>query len=148
MRLRALLILTAGLLMAAEVAKDEPIQKELKKLEGTWKIVRIEVNGSVAAPDDEFVAKGRLIFKGDEYWIDYGEKLSPKCTVQLDLTKDPKTIDLTALEGQQKGKPLRGRYAFKGSSLQLCLALAPGSGRPLTLTSKNAQLITLERAKD
>jgi uncharacterized protein (TIGR03067 family) len=148
MRLRALLILMAALGMAADDAKEDPIQKELKKFEGTWKIVRLEVNGTAAAPDDAFVAKGRLIFKGDEYWIDYGEKLSPKCTVQLDLTKDPRTIDLTAVEGSQKGKPLRGRYAFKDGKLQLCLALAPGSGRPLTLTNKNAQLITLERAKD
>jgi uncharacterized protein (TIGR03067 family) len=148
MRLRAVLIVAAGLLLAADDAKDEPIAKELKKLEGTWKIVTLQVNGSTVAPDDPFAVKGRLVFKGGEYWIDYGDRQSPKCTVELDVTKDPKTIDLTAVEGSQKGKPLRGRYLFKGDTLHLCLALAPGSGRPPKLTQKNAQLMTLERAKD
>jgi uncharacterized protein (TIGR03067 family) len=146
--MRAVLILTAGLLLAADDAKEEPIQKDLKKLEGTWKIVSLQVNGATAAPDDPFVVKGRLIFKGGKYWIDYGDKLSPKCKVELDVTKDPKTIDFTADEGPQKGKPLRGRYVFKGDTLQLCLAMAPGNGRPPKLTEKNAQLITVERAKD
>jgi uncharacterized protein (TIGR03067 family) len=95
-----------GLLLAtivtADDAKDEAIKKDRKQIEGTWRIVALEVNGNKASDDD---AKKLSVVNGsDGTWtlLSEGNEIS-KGTSTFDPTKKPKSIDFTPTEGEGKG---------------------------------------------
>lgn len=123
--------LLLGLLLVGSViaAGEQKVEsgKELKPLQGTWKLVAGEIGGRKMTKEE--VGKSKLVFKGDHYKVRRGN--GPKVTgsVSVDPAKDPKTIDITDSEGPNKGKTLLGIYALDGDELKECFA-APGEARP------------------
>ena len=101
--------------------------KELKPLQGTWKLVAGEIGGRKMTTEE--VEKSKLVFKGDHYKVRRGNGPKVTGTVAVDPAKDPKTIDITDSDGPNKGKTLLGIYAVDGNELKECFA-APGEARP------------------
>src|SRR5437588_356747 len=102
MRLRVLGILMIGLLLAAdEATKDDTVKKELKKLDGAWKVVSIENDGE-KMPDDE-AHKWVLIRKGDQYTVKVEENALEEGKTKIDPTKKPKEIDIMPSDGNDAG---------------------------------------------
>jgi hypothetical protein len=64
MRRHALLVLTAGLLIAADNPKDDAA-KDLAKLKGTWLLVSAQRDGK-KLPEEE-VKKTKITFAGDTF---------------------------------------------------------------------------------
>jgi RNA polymerase sigma-70 factor (ECF subfamily) len=125
--------------------------RELKALEGDWKVVGLAAEGRQASEDD---MKGmRWTFKGSELVAtNPGEKPGKKCRVKLNPGKDPKQIDLVFLEGDPKGNTDQGIYKIEDGRLTICLRgeRAPEKGRPTEFTAKqgsNQGVITLEKVK-
>jgi uncharacterized protein (TIGR03067 family) len=119
-----LLVLTCGPGRAAEADK-----KELAKLEGTWVIVKMEINGKSLLEKDKPEAK--LVIKGGKITSDAKE--APKGGLELskvlDTSKKPKAVTLP-LEGAIK---FYGIYEVKGDQLRVC-----GDGVD-TMTEKNPE---------
>jgi uncharacterized protein (TIGR03067 family) len=91
-------------------------EQELNKLQGTWKVTAIEVDGKPQAKDKapaEFKIAGNKL-----------TGLGPDMTITLDPTKKPKWIDLTFKKGD-KSIPIRAIYALEGDELKLSIPLAP-----------------------
>ena len=141
-----------GLLLAtivtADDAKDEAIKKDRKQIEGTWRIVALEVNGNKANDDD---AKKLSVINGsDGTWtlLSEGKEIS-KGTSTFDPTKKPKSIDFTPTEGEGKGNQYLGIYELGEKTRKMCFA-PPGKERPTGFSSAPGSeiiLVTFEREK-
>ena len=133
---------------SAEDAKDEAIKKDRKQIEGTWKIVTLELDGNKSTGDD--INKLTVVNGADGSWIlnnDGAE--SSQGTSTIDPTKKPKTIDLTPTVGDDKGQQYLGIYELGENTRKLCFALA-GKPRPTEFSSPPGSdrfLVTFERVK-
>ena len=127
------LLIVPTLALGAEGAKDEEAAKDLKKMQGDWVVVSMEVDG-MRIPDDDAQALFRTV-KGDKYTVSRYRKTAGKGTIKLDATKKPRAIDALPDGAAEKAKPLLGIYEFEGNKLKLCFARA-GMARPTEFLSK------------
>ena len=129
-------------------AKDEAIKKDRKQIEGTWRVIALEVNGNKA---DEVDAKKLTVVNGsDGTWslLSEGKEIS-KGTSTFDPTKNPKTINFTPTEGEGKGNHHLGIYELGEKTRKLCFA-PPGKERPtefVSIPGSELILVTFEREK-
>lgn len=147
MKLRALLIVMAGLLVAAD-AKDDEIKKEMAKLEGSWKVVALEKSGK-PAPDEVLKEAPRITFKGDRINLKFsGKDKEQESTYKLDPSKKPKEIDIVEKRGD-RNEPSKSIYLLDGDDLKICMA-RPGLERPTEFATKEGaqhSMLTLKREK-
>ncbi len=119
-----------------------------KDLQGEWKVVALEADGSKAP--EEALKKMRWVIKGSKLRSsDSGENPEGESTIKTDVSKTPWHIDITALEGPHKGKTVQGIYKLDKGRLTICLRDPDqaGKGRPTEFkTGKDSGvgLITLE----
>ena len=65
------LLAAIGAIASADDAKDEAIKKDRKQIEGTWRVVALEVNGNKAMEED---AKKLMVVNGtDGTWSLHSE---------------------------------------------------------------------------
>ena len=143
----ALLLVMTGT-TSADDAKDEAIKKDRKQIEGTWRIVALEVNGNKSS--DEDARKLSVVNGPDGVWslLSEGKEVA-KGTNAFDPTKKPKTIDFTITEGGGKGNVHLGIYELGEKARKLCFA-PTGKDRPTEFTSTPSNehiLVTFEREK-
>ena len=89
-------------LASAGDTKNDAIKKDRKQIEGTWRVVALEVDGNKSKEED---AKKLTVVNGsDGTWslLSEGKEIS-RGTSTFDPTKKPKTIDFTITEGEGKG---------------------------------------------
>lgn len=142
-------LLTAVVARAfADEAQDETIKKDRKLIEGTWRVVAIEVDGNKSMEED---AKKITVVNGsDGTWSlrVEGNEIS-KGTSTIGPTKKPKTIDFTPTAGEGIGNQYIGIYELGEKTRKLCFA-PPGKVRPIEFASTQGSehiLVTLEREK-
>ncbi|HEY7090299.1 MAG TPA: TIGR03067 domain-containing protein [Tepidisphaeraceae bacterium] len=116
------------------------------KIDGTWLPAKAELAGK---PWPEEVRKvTKLVVKGEDYLVTVGN--SPdKGTIKLNPAAKPKEMDLTGVEGPNKGKTFLCIYEQNGDTLRICYDLS-GKARPTEFkTTEGTQLflVTYERAK-
>lgn len=146
MRRHLLMVLAAGLLLAADAPKDDGAKKELKAFTGTWQAVSVERDGK-EAPKEE-VAKMKLIVKGNRYTFHSGGQ-TISGTHRLDPAKDPKQIDAMRSKGPDAGETLKGIYTLEGDTFKVCFAAA-GKDRPTEFSTTSGgghRLLVMKRSK-
>lgn len=132
----------------ADDAKDAAIKKDRKQIEGTWRVVALEVNGDKAMEDD---AKKLSVVNGSVgTWTLLSEGIGiSKGTSTIDPTKTPKTLDFTVTEGAGKGNRYLGIYELGEKSRKMCFA-PPGKERPTKFATSPGDehiLASFEREK-
>jgi len=132
MKRQVLMIVVVGLLLAADQPKSDATRKEIKDFQGTWKWVSLEMDGK-KLPLDAF-KDGMLVITGDKFTTSLVEGTSHG-TFKVDVSKKPKTIDVTFEDGPDKGKTMPGIYELKGDTYKVCMALA-GKDRPTAFATK------------
>ena len=138
----------ATIALAAD-AKDDSIKKDRKQIEGTWKVVALEINGNKSGEED---AKKLSVVNGsDGTWslLSEGREIC-KGTSTIDPTKKPKTLDFTPTEGEGTGDHYLGIYELGESTRKMCFA-PPGKQRPTEFSSTPGSeyvLVTFEREID
>ena len=129
-------------------AKDEAIKKDRKQIEGTWRVVALEVNGNKVS--DEDAKKIKVVNGPNGTWTLFSDgKEIGKGTNSFDPTKTPKLIDFTQTEGEGKGNLYLGIYELGENTRKLCFA-PPGKDRPTefaTASGSEHVLVTFERVK-
>jgi uncharacterized protein (TIGR03067 family) len=127
------LVLTAGLLLAAGDGNEDPQDMEYARLEGTWQVVSLEVDG-MKIPK-ETIKESKLIIKGKQFTMK--EKIATyRGTFIIDPAKKPNTIDIKFTEGPEKGNTSLGIYELDGDDLRLCLSVTT-KVRPKEFTAKS-----------
>ena len=100
-------------------------KKELKKLEGKWRLVKAAGGGQESELKDKDVY---FACKGTELTMTSGNRVETYQIAAIDTTTDPKCVDLVE---KRKGKPdrtLEGVYRIDGDTLQIAHEL-PGGGK-------------------
>jgi uncharacterized protein (TIGR03067 family) len=134
-------------LLSPHVASgEETAVMEMEKLQGEWKGLSLAHEGRAISLMDGW---GWTV-AGREVRLRYSPTPSQAAFV-ADPKQSPKTLDLTSLEGKEKGLVSPCIYKFEGERLIVC-ARIPSSkqGRPTEFKSEpgsESGLITLERVK-
>jgi len=96
---------------------------DLKKLQGTWHIVTLEMEGQ------KYPSGGSKIVIHGERFVSLNMGAEYEGSVAVDETQAPKTFDLLFEEGPEKGNKSLGIYELDGESWKICLGLT-GKSRP------------------
>jgi uncharacterized protein (TIGR03067 family) len=118
-----LLVLGAGLLMAAEAGDPADVQAERAKLQGTWQLVAEVMDGKEQPPD--YLRQIKLSFDAKGNWrVEKGGEVLFQGTSAIDPAKNPRELDstLTAPE-EHKGKVVRAIYKVEGDTYTQCWAV-------------------------
>jgi uncharacterized protein (TIGR03067 family) len=117
---------------SADEAKEKAIREDRQKIQGTWRITAIEVNGKQTKPED--LRQFRVVNGSDGTWsLRDGDKEISRGTSIFDPTKNPKTIDFTATDDQGSEQHL-GIYELGERTRKLCFA-PPDKSRPQEFAS-------------
>jgi uncharacterized protein (TIGR03067 family) len=132
----------------ADDTKEEAIKQDRQRIEGTWRIVELVVNGNPAKDED---AKKLTVVNGsDGTWsLRSEENEISQGTSTFDPTQKPKTIDFTPTVGDSAGKLHLGIYELGENARTLCFA-PPGEKRPTEFSSESGSehvLVKFERVK-
>jgi RNA polymerase sigma-70 factor (ECF subfamily) len=124
---RLSVFLFAGLLCTSLLAADA----KSDKLEGTWKVVGGEEGGKAFPTKD---VKGEVIITKDTITVQSKED-KRVMRYKVDPSRKPGTIEMTTLEGKDKGETAQGIYQLEGDTLKM--AFAPkGQERPTEFSTK------------
>ncbi len=128
--------------VATVFSADNP-KTDRDRIQGSWKGVKLEVQGK-AAPA-EVIEKGKYVFKDKKLTMFDGDKNVGESEFTLDPDKNPKTIDLVATQGPGKGRKMLGIYRIDDDSLTLCV----GEKRPTEFSGAGqAGLVQFKRSKE
>jgi RNA polymerase sigma-70 factor (ECF subfamily) len=137
---------------AAAARADDPTADEVKKLQGEWVAVQVELRGNKLAKDEAMTM--RCAVKGRDMTFRETDKpgRERRKTFQVEPSKAPKQIDITSLDGQEKGTTAACIYRLDGDRLTLCIPyfVKDSSVRPKEFKSgadDGLMLLTLERVK-
>jgi uncharacterized protein (TIGR03067 family) len=130
------------------LAGEDPIDKERKSYQGTWKVVAFEVDGKEVAENN--FRKLTFINKADGSWSieSEGKEISSGMS-DIDPTKKPKTIDFMPTLGFLSGNEYLGIYELGKDTRQICFA-EKSKGRPTEFSAPAGSghfLIKFERVK-
>jgi uncharacterized protein (TIGR03067 family) len=141
---RRLFAALAGLLLAAP-ATGQDARTDFDLLQGTWQPVSAELGGSPLPA--ETLMSLRLVIKGEEYSVTVGNE-TDRGTLQLDVKKKPRAMDIVGTDGPNKGKTVLAVYDLSADELKVCYAL--DGKRPTgfkTQTGDKHFLVTYQRVK-
>lgn len=138
----------AVLASLAVAIAGESAEDEAKRLQGTWKVVRLAADDMEAPP--EAIRDGRWTFRGDQIIIPGPDP--GKATFKVMPDQSPRALDMTALDGPNKGKTFACIYKIEGERLSICFPEgrqeSTNRARPTEFGSgKGRSLIVLERMK-
>jgi uncharacterized protein (TIGR03067 family) len=122
------------------------IDKELKRFEGTWRFVSIEVDGEKIPP--KFFEKDTLTLKG-KHFVSVVTGNTTHGVFKVNPIYKPMTIDLTFSDGPGKDQTQKGIYELEGDTQRICVAKG-NEERPAEFMSKpgSGQMIQiLKRVK-
>ena len=142
MRTTALVLLT-GLLatgicaaVPAHAPRVNPVNPELRGLQGTWKVITTSFQGQsvFARPGTQWVIRGNALF------LKNGNRLVPQGLIEVDSSQKPKAINLVV----QGRRALLGVYEIKDHKLTICSA---ANERPSLFVAEGTHVVNvLERA--
>jgi uncharacterized protein (TIGR03067 family) len=125
------LALAAGLMIAADKPSDD-VQKQLKKFQGDWELISVEINGREVPAEN--LQGARVTFKGNKIINKIGNNTS-EGTITIDPTKKPKQYNGTGKDQNGKETKSQGIYEIKGDTLRFCFSRGGGE-RPTKFSSK------------
>jgi uncharacterized protein (TIGR03067 family) len=144
--MRVLLFGCVLVLVPVANARADDAKKDLKALQGTWKVVAAEQDGD---PLDRIIG-GTLVIKDNNFTIRTADGTEMKGDLTLNASKKPKHIDLAHQEGLLKDKTWQGIYELKDNTLKLCYAEADSEKeRPSEFkTLKKSRLLLIEMKRE
>ena len=113
--------------LSARAADPKPAD-DLASLQGNWKPLQCEYEGSPQMPAD-VMKQVTAVFDKNEYFlyfVDKGRDGQPKvlrlahASVGLDTTTGPRSITFEFADGPLKGQKRHGIYEIAGNQLKLC----------------------------
>jgi RNA polymerase sigma factor (sigma-70 family) len=136
----------------------EPVQGELRRFVGTWKVQSLTVNGQGEVPKEDLDANERLIYDADGNWQQRisapqpgGEQvLYSGVVTAIDASARPRVIEHKIVQGplRSAGTTVRAIYEFvDDDTLRICRA-APDKAPPADFSRKGSVVSVLKRVSD
>jgi uncharacterized protein (TIGR03067 family) len=122
------------------------LNDDVEMFQGTWRVVSREMGGIHREDWNEYL----LVIKKNIVTAKKGKEVVWKATVRLNPSKEPKTIDLSILEGRglDEGTKSIGIYKFEKNTLKLCVT--DKNERPKKFESKDGcsdEVFVLQKEK-
>ena len=136
--LRASMAMILFVLIAAVVAN--PVEDEVKKLEGTWVVVSATLDGK---PIESEERAREVSFAGYKLVIKTEAGKEEKWTFKIDPTKKPKTLDVTPEVKATPAKVGSAIYELDGDRLKICI----DDPRPKEFTDTDQPLLIFKRKR-
>jgi RNA polymerase sigma factor (sigma-70 family) len=127
----------------------DPAADDRAKLQGTWVAVSGEREG-VRFDGEKDRGGSTITIKGDQVIFEPSREKGP-ITFELDPTRDPKLMTMTAQEGPDKGRGIPWIYEVEGDRLKLCWDTKDGKKVPKEFASppgSGLMLLVLKRETD
>ncbi len=121
-------VFVALISLVSAAAQDDAAKKDLKRLQGTWTMQALEVNGLNVAANS--IQEAVLTIKDDRYELKLKDKVINTFTIALDTSKDPKELDMLLLEGANKNQVHKAIYKIDNDLFVFCRGLNPDQARP------------------
>jgi uncharacterized protein (TIGR03067 family) len=132
----ALLLCGASLAPAADDKKEDK-----DKLQGKWKVVKVDRDWKVSRVSESDVDFFHLVFAGDKVRVEL-KTSKEEGTYKIDPKKKVKTIDFMPTTGDDKGRTLKGIYELKDDDLKICVAQEPQeTDRPEKFKSSGSRIV-------
>jgi uncharacterized protein (TIGR03067 family) len=125
-------------------AEDARDSKDREKLDGTWKLTRVEQDGK---ENPRAVGSRVEIRDGRIMAFDSENKQNFAISFKTDPGRKPHEIDMKIVEGKDKGKTAEGIYALEGDTLKICYSHDKGK-RPREFKTSGEQQISLELKRE
>jgi uncharacterized protein (TIGR03067 family) len=110
----------------AQDAADDKAKKDLERLQGTWVMHALEINGkAVNKIQDTF-----LNIKKDDYKTNVKGKEPTGFRFKLDATKETKWMDMIQTQPDGSEKVFKGIYTFENDTFKLCRGIDASQERP------------------
>ncbi len=132
-----LVLVAGGALGGGDAGK-----KEMKRFQGTWKVVKLDEGGEVAPADE--AQKTEMTFSDDKISVK-SPKGAQEATFSVDPSKKPAHIDIRPIKSD---KVVQGIYKFEKKQLVICFVLDKAATRPTKFASAQkprTTLVILER---
>ena len=100
----------------AVFAQDDAAKEEMKKLQGTWKVVAMTIDGKEQPVDN---LKLTVVIKDNTIIMKADDKVAVDGTVQIKPNVKPKQFDITHNIGEVKGKVDMSVYVLDGDTLKI-----------------------------
>jgi uncharacterized protein (TIGR03067 family) len=114
--------------------------EEIKKLQGVWNVIGAEANGDQVPQED--VTNIVVTITDSTYTAKLNEG-TDHGTFSIDVTAEPKQMDIHPKSGEDEGRTMRAIYEVKGDTLRVCYA-RQGGPRPSAFdTSGDAGLLLI-----
>src|SRR5262249_52638764 len=140
------LLIVLGLGGALLVRYLEPVNAELRRLQGDWELVRVQQDGKQI---NFALVAGTYRVRGDRVSI-MSDKEEEYCRIEVNPRILPKEIDLIFQDKKRnREERIPGIYELGGDDLAVYLSRAPESesARPTEITGKNAFVAHFKRKK-
>jgi uncharacterized protein (TIGR03067 family) len=129
--------------------QEKKASNDADLLQGSWLVTGITRRGK--ALDANEIADVKVVFADNKMRLlkGPGKQDERSFTFELHQAKKPKGIDLTALDGNFKGRSLPGIYELDGASLKLCLPNDEVKERPSDFAAPEGTpliLLTLKKS--
>ena len=137
------------LMLASVFALVLPLQvraeEDASKLVGTWTVSSEESGGTKVAAD-KLKGKQVKITRDTITCVSPDGKTDMACRYEVTTTSTPWKLEMTATEGEHKGKKLQGIAKLDGDTLQICYSKPDGEAPTRFDGSKEGQCcVTLKR---
>jgi uncharacterized protein (TIGR03067 family) len=152
---RAIVFVATVLLAYAGTAGGGDSKKDQDQMQGIWLVESFLDSDPKGGIPPDIVKDFRALVQGDKLTVllKDKDKIKDKDVMSLKFTLDPskslKAVDLTYLDGPEKGKMVLAIYKFDGDKLVMAIN-DPGLPRPTAFTTKEGTkvfVITLKRKK-
>jgi uncharacterized protein (TIGR03067 family) len=137
--------MTRGITIAAValfvVSAQADHKSDMKKLEGVWTPIAMEIGGTKM--DAAVFKESKMTLSAGTYSVVMNQTVD-QGTFQIDTSKKPFTLDLTGTKGPNKDKTFPAIYDFDGEFLRICYDLS-GKTRPTEFkaTQENGFLLSV-----
>ena len=116
---------------------------DMKKLQGIWSIVSLEMEGNAVAA--AALSGARIVIQGNRF-TSTGMGATYEGTMEVDTTRSPKTLDMKFTTGPETGNTNLAIYEVDQYAWRLCLNTR-GTDRPTKFASEPGSGIVLEILK-
>jgi uncharacterized protein (TIGR03067 family) len=118
-RLNVAGFLFLGIALAASAGPlDDLIERDQQRLEGTWKVIAVEAEGT-PIPAREF-RDLQLTFKDGKFTARRGDEEPQVGAYTINPGKNPREMDIDRTDGPAKGQKQVAVYSLAGNILKIC----------------------------
>jgi uncharacterized protein (TIGR03067 family) len=119
------------------------MNEEIEKLQGTWKMITLEVEGQKVP--SLFLAGSKIVVKGSDF-IANGMGATYEGKLEVDTGQVPRTLNMIFTAGPEKGNSSLGIYELDDNNWKICLTIR-GSSRPTAFATAPGSGHALETLK-